>query len=83
VGSCAIIIERRLDGARRPFQFFDSTPDLLNRDLTKAADGGLATLTVVGDIGHHEDLAASRRDLEQETRYRCVAEFVRDPCMSS
>jgi hypothetical protein len=26
---------------------------------------------------HHEDLAASRRDLEQETRYRCVAEFVR------
>src|SRR5262249_34210315 len=31
------------------------------------------------DIGHHEDLAAGRRDLEQEARYRCVAEFVRLP----
>src|SRR5882724_6638677 len=51
-------------------------PGLLNRDLAKAADGGFAALTVVGDIGHHEDLAAGRRDLEQETRYRCVAEFI-------
>jgi len=39
--------------------------------------GWLAALTVAGDIGHHEELAAGRRDLEQETRYRCVAEFVR------
>jgi hypothetical protein len=38
-------------------------PGLLNRDLAKAADRWLAALTVVGDIGHHEDLAASRRDL--------------------
>jgi hypothetical protein len=49
---------------------------LLNRDLAKAADGWFATLTVVGDIGDHEDLAAGRRDLEHEPRYRCVAEFV-------
>src|SRR5258708_36867488 len=28
-------------------------------------------------MGNHEDLAASRSDLEQEARYRRVAEFVR------
>jgi len=51
---------------------------LLNGDLPKAPDGWLATLTVVGDISHHEDLAAGRCDLEQEARYRCVAELVRN-----
>ena len=49
---------------------------LLDGDLTVAADSGLSALSIVGDIGHHEDLAAGGRDLDKEPGYRRIPEFV-------
>jgi len=56
---------------------------LLDGDLADPAASGLMTLAIVRDIGHHENLASGRRNLEQEAGYDRVAEFVRDtlgPC---
>src|SRR5882757_2015906 len=74
---CALLGTRILAFADVGQPILGDGPGLLDRDLSKAADRWFAALTVVGDISHHEDLAASRCDLEQETRYRGIAEFVR------
>ena len=56
---------------------------LFDGDLAEPADSRLTALAIVRDVGHHENLASGRRNLEQEPGYDRVAEFVRDslrPC---